>query len=606
MLQRLFFLFIFLLVTCAGAAQKNIPGRYNSITHLFETTDSTYWIGFFNDGVARIVQNGYVGLIDSTGTVLAEPQYEKIYDFEGRVARVTSHGKYGIIDRKGRVVLKPFTRELQEFKKGIAVYRSEVSSWLYGLVSEEGKFITKANYNHIGDAKDNRYLFSKDSVLGLLSPKGKEIVILKSRRPFDEFEYSPLKPNSGLYHLQGKKTVTSLFEFHEGLTQSIALAGKQFKIGAIDTNGREIIAPRFDWIDSFYNGYAAAAQGDKWGLIDRTGQVKIPFIYKSLQQGENGKFIVTNDKGRSGLVDVNGKELLPLTYEGMTYLFDDLYAVHNRANWGVISEKAGEVLPCKFDAVIAAGDNNGIAVSYVSNYSLNTGIPRYIYIGAYFYFDGNGKTDKKTYPFSKLIEGYGDWYVPGSATVRVPGFFAPALKQFPDGIPLSATEGAIINGVQYDYAQPVKGGYTIVGNSIKKDVKNELPFGYRDQTRWKKGIVDAGGKMVVPLIYDEIQNEGLPLFIVKNGEKFGVISPGNEIIIPVEFNNITIFNGGILVCREAETVYHWNRGVRDFYGRELLPYMNTDLHEIEQTGQWMTGYSTSDLIDKKGNKVPWE
>ena len=67
-------------------------------------------------------------------------------------------------------------------------------------------------------------------------------------------------------------------EFIEGL----AAVSKDGKWGFIDTNGNEVITPRYDSVNAFCNGYASVELNDKWGVIDTEGNTVIDFKYNSI------------------------------------------------------------------------------------------------------------------------------------------------------------------------------------------------------------------------------------------------------------------------------------------------------------------------------------
>ena len=109
-------------------AQNKIEGFYNNPDKTFRTQNNIYWIDYFHDGIARISRNGYVGLIDSSGLILCEPKYDKIFDFNGNSARVCLNGKFGIIDKKGDELRSPDIYRLSEFSEGLANFR-EKNTW---------------------------------------------------------------------------------------------------------------------------------------------------------------------------------------------------------------------------------------------------------------------------------------------------------------------------------------------------------------------------------------------------------------------------------------------------------------------------------------------
>lgn len=118
-----------------------------------------------------------------------------------------------------------------------------------------------------------------------------------------------------------------------------------------------------------------------------------------------------------------------------------LFITHNQIKWGVIDSSGKEIVPFICDGITAISDTVGIASIYQGSYSLNTGVPRYMYCGKYFFFTKMGRTEKKEKPFSKMVEDVADLheesfiltspyqYIPKDTTPtdRTLSFFNPTL-----------------------------------------------------------------------------------------------------------------------------------------------------------------------------------
>ena len=134
-------------------AQNRIEGIYNAEEKTFITKDDTYWMDYFSKGVARISRDGYVGLADTTGSVLCKTEYDKIFGFTGNKARVIRDGKFGIIDIKGREILPPSLYRLSCFSERLATFRKE-NTWAMGVINDEGKITVSPEYDYLSDYKN--------------------------------------------------------------------------------------------------------------------------------------------------------------------------------------------------------------------------------------------------------------------------------------------------------------------------------------------------------------------------------------------------------------------------------------------------------------------
>src|SRR5688572_30318003 len=114
---------ICLVLTFMNLSSQNsiIKGFYDLETRSFETTDSTYWIDQFHNGIARISKDGYIGLIDTSGKIICPLKYDRIYNFYGSVARFGLNGKYGLLSKNGKELLPASLKKINDFNEDMAV-----------------------------------------------------------------------------------------------------------------------------------------------------------------------------------------------------------------------------------------------------------------------------------------------------------------------------------------------------------------------------------------------------------------------------------------------------------------------------------------------------
>src|SRR5690606_38660524 len=73
-------------------------------------------------------------------------------------------------------------------------------------------------------------------------------------------------------------------DFSEGL----AAVNKNDKYGFIDTKGKVVIEPKYDWASSFSDGLAIVSAEGLYGAIDKKGKTVIPFEYQALADFQEG------------------------------------------------------------------------------------------------------------------------------------------------------------------------------------------------------------------------------------------------------------------------------------------------------------------------------
>jgi hypothetical protein len=88
-----------------------------------------------------------------------------------------------------------------------------------------------------------------------------------------------------------------------------------------------------------FTGYRSVAPADKnglhrfrssnflYGLLDRSGQIKLPAIYASIKPFDDQKNYVARCRGREGVIGLDGRQVIPHTFYGLQSLSDGGLAI---------------------------------------------------------------------------------------------------------------------------------------------------------------------------------------------------------------------------------------------------------------------------------------
>lgn len=74
----------------------------------------------FTEGVASVWRRGKYGLIDTVGTIVVEPKFDRIGPFSGGLAPALINSHYGFIDKSGKFVIKQQFDVARQFSENIA------------------------------------------------------------------------------------------------------------------------------------------------------------------------------------------------------------------------------------------------------------------------------------------------------------------------------------------------------------------------------------------------------------------------------------------------------------------------------------------------------
>lgn len=107
------------------------------------------------------------------------------------------------------------------------------------------------------------------------------------------------------------------------------------KWGVVDTAGRVVIAPQFDALNDFSEGYAGAMVNDQWSLINRQGEWAVKPSFDSLESMEGG-LIAAGHGGKHGFIDATGTWIVPAQYDSVGRFSGPVAVV----------DAAGKAYPC--------------------------------------------------------------------------------------------------------------------------------------------------------------------------------------------------------------------------------------------------------------------
>ena len=161
-------------------------------------------------------------------------------------------------------------------------------------------------------------------------------------------------------------------DFSEGL----AAVSKNDKYGFIDTKGKVVIEPKYEWASSFSDGLAIVSVEGLYGAIDKQGKTVIPFEYQALANFYDGFATAARPpkdpedyESKYGLINKKNEVVIPFMYESMGNLSELLIAVKKDGKWGYIDTTNKAIIPItlKYEMVNDFSDGLAAVFSYEEN-----------------------------------------------------------------------------------------------------------------------------------------------------------------------------------------------------------------------------------------------
>lgn len=295
----------------------------------------------------------------------------------------------------------------------------------------------------------------------------------------------------------GKYTIIEMFwdGFSEGLAQVI----RDGKYGYINTDGKEVIPPKYEQAKGFSEGLAPVRMGDKWGFIDKTGKEIVPAKYEEVWNFTNGMAAVKRN-GKWGFIDKTSKETTPMIYDNGIFFRDGLASVEIDGKPRYIDKTGKEVIP---------------AGKYKIAYIFGEGLAK---------VNGNGQAwgfiNTKGEEVIPIKYGNVENFSEGMAAFNMPYY-----QQKNHKLGYMDKTGKEIIPPRYDWAEDFSEGMAAVGNGEFKVM--------RRIGKW--GFVDKTGREIVPLRYDNVGRFSEGLAAVKLLGQWGFIDKRGIVVIPLEY-----------------------------------------------------------------------
>lgn len=528
------------------------------------------------------VKKGLWGIFVTDEGLVSDYQFEKIemvryqpdrYTVQGpvyfKVQPFTEDGdpvRYGLLNRLGETLLPPDQEELRFIAAGM-MYVEKGDRWAYYL-PEKGKmsdFEYRGNPRRFGDQLIVAKVSEGEEVkYGLIDHTGAVII------PFI-YENMSGKENRLLVTRAGKRGILDaegkvvipieyksvwLGENNTVFLQEDALWSMQ------DSSGKEIIPAILEsqFIDK--KSLIRVASGGKYGFVNYRGELIVPYLYDDADYFDSDGVCIVKMAGKSGVINEQHQVIVPVEMDTVIRnSFKSTFTVMKKNSagneqWGVYHQKRNEpIIPLEYDMIQVAGFDG-----------------QQFYVGQ--------KAGKKG-----LINGLGKIMIPfeydGLTTAEGNCI---AVKEGRFG--LLSTRGHTIIPLAYDAIQ----GY-----------KNTLYGVVQDGEAW---LMNTRGETVSKK-YDQLEYMGSSIFKVKTGEKFGFIEASGKVIIPIVYDEITDFRfwgetePGLLARTRIGEKYGY---IRDRIGEltVLLEAKYTELRAFQDGAARVSDGNKWGFIDKNG------
>ena len=313
-----------------------VEPKYESITRFSE----------HDEIILSFMDSGKNGIIKGK-KIIVNPKYQSItYYNTPEVFVVNKNGKFGVLDKKGDEILKTEYQECIVLGEYISVKNNEqmmlfdihgnlvntntyksiqpTENPYYFIAKDESDFYSiiskdvqiKDNYTNIRYAFDNFFIFTnqegKSGVLEVytgieLEPKYDFIILLENAKALE----ARTETTVDIY----SNKIEKILSMENGIVEKVddnyfvVYSNKDMKY--INHNGEEV---KNTEVFKDRKLYATQSPEGKWGFASNSGELKIEYKYDRVTELNEYGFAGVVKDGLWGVIDEEGKEIVPPTY----------------------------------------------------------------------------------------------------------------------------------------------------------------------------------------------------------------------------------------------------------------------------------------------------
>jgi hypothetical protein len=315
--------------------------------------------GDFSEGLAPAREGGTWGFVDTSGNWKIRPAFESVGPFRNGLARVKKDGRFGFVDKRGAFAIPLGYSDARDFAEGLAAVQKG-KTW--GFVDAKGKEAIPTSLADVGNFADGLAPVKKGNAWGYIDKAGNEVIAPKYKRAadFSEGLAAVQDAQSDLYGFidtKGQAVIApqygSAFSFAggravvskeadptagdgslRGLARKILINTALFngtcptnvewaretsprRFGAIDREGKEVIAMTHDYLQAHPGGFVVRKFGTGDGLLGPAGAEVVAPKWSSVAPPAGG-YVAFLENAKVGYATTDGQVVLPPTYDWPT------------------------------------------------------------------------------------------------------------------------------------------------------------------------------------------------------------------------------------------------------------------------------------------------
>jgi hypothetical protein len=570
------------------------------------------------------------GLISLSNKVVTQPEFIELVPGEGSLlvaskkSSLSQRSAFGSLSTSGKTVIPFIYDGLRIAHMRAVVMSRENTKFRYGLIDLDNNILIPIIHQRIYALGSLRYAVQNfENKVAIFSDEGKQVTgfVIDSLSSF-KMDYAIIYQNKrqGLINRHGEIKVEPLYRNVQvddkgkvKVRQTntwIFLDGQNSRLGTYNADSiiplsknnyalsvsnsiqltnndmQPLHEGYFTSVSQFDDGKSVYRSSGKFGLIDSNGKILIPAKYNELIPARH--FLIASFDSRSktrwGILDSAGNSITTKNYEAIGAFNGKFFPVRNRNFWGAVSAAGKEIIACVHDSLVQQNGNH-VVVKFKGEFGIINLREEWIVtprknriqmLDDERFFEYAGKTT-----FLKSLDG----------NII---YFSDNPLQFKNTHVLEVlASGAFwiidLNGIIIDRSyQP--------DNTDKIFSESEgLRAIYKDG---KYGFIDNRGRLRIANRYEGARAFSDGFAAIKIRGKWGFIDQEENLVIQPVFDAVEEFHDGFAIVSQNKLT-----GIIHTNGKVILPLRYDDIRHSEQGRYVLTQNNLVGMADSRGNVI---
>ena len=249
--------------------------------------------------------------------------------------------KWGILGSNGEIVIEPMYQEMPI----VIDETKDVFLCTYDVDEQTGNYKTKAV-----NQKNEEIWTNYDKIEALENYD-------KSGNVWYEKDVLKVQKNGlwGLIDLNGKEILTPEFDNIETLKgiENSLIVQKNNLLGIVNNKGTKILEAEYKEIlnfgDDYKNGYRVVNEDNKYGIVNSSGTKILDTIYEKIEDIYSDKYFVINANGKENLINKAGETVLSDNFDSITQIANLGVVITKNSKYGLMDFEGNTKIEASFD-----------------------------------------------------------------------------------------------------------------------------------------------------------------------------------------------------------------------------------------------------------------